>query len=198
MKAIGERMLWICSLVYTLTPAHPYTLTLTSSHPHTHIRTPLHHILTLTLTLSHPHSLTQSDFLLVMLKDMVQAYPELRVVLMSATIDTSLFAAYFDHAPVIEVMGKTFPVQGALLSYSIGNFFEGILVLRASAYLQILYFVEQLCVTPQLYCGAFVVFLNFPRWYQNLWNLWNLYPSKKDPGVWYWAIAWCTCVISWP
>ena len=60
----------------------------------------------------YTHTHTQSDFLLVMLKDMIRVYPDLRVILMSATIDTSLFASYFDHAPIIEVLGKTFPVQG--------------------------------------------------------------------------------------
>ncbi len=54
----------------------------------------------------------QSDFLLVVLRDMVRVYPHLKVVLMSATIDTSLFAAYFDHAPILEIVGKAFPVQG--------------------------------------------------------------------------------------
>lgn len=54
----------------------------------------------------------QTDFLLVVLRDVVQAYPEVRVVLMSATIDTSMFAEYFFNCPVIEVFGRTFPVQG--------------------------------------------------------------------------------------
>ena len=44
-----------------------------------------------------------SDFLLVLLRDMVHTYPELRVVLMSATIDTSLFSSYFGSCPVVEV-----------------------------------------------------------------------------------------------
>ena len=43
---------------------------------------------------------------------MVGTYPNLRVVLMSATIDTTLFSEYFNNAPVIEVQGKTFPIQG--------------------------------------------------------------------------------------
>ena len=43
---------------------------------------------------------------------MIQAYPSLKVVLMSATIDTNLFSEYFNKCPVIEVVGKTYPVQG--------------------------------------------------------------------------------------
>ena len=53
----------------------------------------------------------QSDFLLVILRDMVKTYPDLRVVLMSATIDTTLFSEYFGNCPVLEVEGRTFPVE---------------------------------------------------------------------------------------
>lgn len=57
----------------------------------------------------------QTDFLLVVLRDVVQVYPEIRVVLMSATIDTSMFREYFFNCPIIEVYGRTFPVQGKSL-----------------------------------------------------------------------------------
>ncbi|XP_062352992.1 ATP-dependent RNA helicase A isoform X2 [Cinclus cinclus] len=56
-----------------------------------------------------------TDFLLVVLRDVVQAYPEIRVVLMSATIDTSMFCEYFFNCPIIEVYGRTFPVQDYFL-----------------------------------------------------------------------------------
>uniref|UniRef100_A0A8C5S2R9 RNA helicase n=1 Tax=Laticauda laticaudata TaxID=8630 RepID=A0A8C5S2R9_LATLA len=52
-----------------------------------------------------------TDFLLVVLRDVVQAYPEIRVILMSATIDTSMFCEYFFNCPIIEVFGRTYPVQ---------------------------------------------------------------------------------------
>ncbi|XP_068095780.1 ATP-dependent RNA helicase A isoform X2 [Hyperolius riggenbachi] len=52
-----------------------------------------------------------TDFLLVVLRDVVQAFPEVRVILMSATIDTTMFCEYFFNCPVIEVFGRTFPVQ---------------------------------------------------------------------------------------
>jgi ATP-dependent RNA helicase A len=42
---------------------------------------------------------------------MIQIYPDIRVILMSATIDTSLFSEYFNNCPVIEVVGRTYPVQ---------------------------------------------------------------------------------------
>ncbi|KAL7386398.1 hypothetical protein ABVT39_007731 [Epinephelus coioides] len=52
-----------------------------------------------------------TDFLMVVLRDVVQAYPDIRIILMSATIDTTMFREYFFNAPIIEVFGRTFPVQ---------------------------------------------------------------------------------------
>lgn len=54
----------------------------------------------------------QTDFVLVILRDMVQAYPNLRVILMSATIDTQMFTEYFGNCPIVEIEGRSFPVQG--------------------------------------------------------------------------------------
>lgn len=42
---------------------------------------------------------------------MIHTYPDLRVILMSATIDTTLFSKYFNNCPVIEIPGRAFPVQ---------------------------------------------------------------------------------------
>jgi len=52
-----------------------------------------------------------TDFVMVVIRDMVHTYPDLRVVLMSATIDTSLFSRYFNDCPIVEVPGRAFPVQ---------------------------------------------------------------------------------------
>ncbi|XP_037079476.1 ATP-dependent RNA helicase A-like [Pollicipes pollicipes] len=52
-----------------------------------------------------------SDFILVVLRDMVRQYPDLRLILMSATIDTSLFIDFFGGCPVVEVPGRAHPVQ---------------------------------------------------------------------------------------
>lgn len=49
--------------------------------------------------------------MLIVLRDMIMLYPELRVILMSATIDTNLFTNYFGGCPVIKLEGRTFPVQ---------------------------------------------------------------------------------------
>lgn len=56
-----------------------------------------------------------TDFLLVVLRDMVHTYPDLRVILMSATIDTKLFTDYFNNCPLLEVPGRTFEVKQLFL-----------------------------------------------------------------------------------
>lgn len=62
----------------------------------------------------HSHFELQTDFVLVILRDMIQAYPNLRVVLMSATIDTQMFTEYFGNCPIVEIEGRSFPVQGKI------------------------------------------------------------------------------------
>ncbi|XP_070497606.1 dosage compensation regulator mle isoform X2 [Chironomus tepperi] len=60
-----------------------------------------------------------SDFIMVVLRDMVSTYPDLRVILMSATIDTTMFGDYFGNCPVIEVPGRAFPVKQYFLEDAI-------------------------------------------------------------------------------
>ncbi|XP_019699351.1 dosage compensation regulator isoform X2 [Harpegnathos saltator] len=52
-----------------------------------------------------------SDFIMVVLRDMIHMYPDLRLILMSATIDTTLFSDYFNKCPVIEIPGRAYPVK---------------------------------------------------------------------------------------
>ncbi|KAL0109421.1 hypothetical protein PUN28_014471 [Cardiocondyla obscurior] len=52
-----------------------------------------------------------SDFIMVVLRDMIHLYPDLRIILMSATIDTTLFSEYFNNCPVVEIPGRSYPVQ---------------------------------------------------------------------------------------
>ncbi|ORZ29494.1 P-loop containing nucleoside triphosphate hydrolase protein, partial [Catenaria anguillulae PL171] len=58
----------------------------------------------------HERSL-DSDFLLVMLRRLTATRPDLRIVLMSATMNESQFSAYFDRCPVLSIPGRTFPVE---------------------------------------------------------------------------------------
>ncbi|KEG10709.1 putative RNA helicase [Trypanosoma grayi] len=52
-----------------------------------------------------------TDFLLILLRDLIKRRADLKVVLMSATMDSGLFARYFGGAPIISIQGRTFPVQ---------------------------------------------------------------------------------------
>ncbi|CAN1277699.1 DExH-box ATP-dependent RNA helicase DExH1 [Linum perenne] len=50
------------------------------------------------------------DFLLIILRDLLPRRPDLRLILMSATINADLFSKYFGNAPTIHIPGFTFPV----------------------------------------------------------------------------------------
>ena len=58
---------------------------------------------------AHERSLN-IDFLLGYLKQLLPKRPDLKVVITSATIDPQRFAEHFD-APVVEVSGRTYPVE---------------------------------------------------------------------------------------
>lgn len=51
------------------------------------------------------------DFLLGVLHSLLHQRPDLRLVLMSATINIKLFSSYFNSAPVLQVPGRLFPIQ---------------------------------------------------------------------------------------
>ncbi|KAL3510671.1 hypothetical protein ACH5RR_030072 [Cinchona calisaya] len=51
------------------------------------------------------------DFLLIVLKDLLPRRPELRLILMSATLDAELFSSYFGRAPMLHIPGFTYPVR---------------------------------------------------------------------------------------
>ena len=59
---------------------------------------------------AHERSLN-IDFLLGYLKSLLPRRPDLKVVITSATIDTERFSRHFGEAPVIEVSGRTYPVE---------------------------------------------------------------------------------------
>ncbi|MFJ7248430.1 ATP-dependent RNA helicase HrpA [Kitasatospora sp. NPDC098652] len=65
---------------------------------------------TLIIDEAHERSLN-IDFLLGYLKQLLPRRPDLKVVITSATIDPERFARHFGDAPVIEVSGRTYPVE---------------------------------------------------------------------------------------
>ena len=65
---------------------------------------------TLIIDEAHERSLN-IDFLLGYLKQLLPKRPDLKVIITSATIEVERFSEFFDQAPVIEVSGRTFPVE---------------------------------------------------------------------------------------
>jgi ATP-dependent RNA helicase HrpA len=65
---------------------------------------------TLIIDEAHERSLN-IDFILGYLKQLLPKRPDLKVIITSATIDVTRFSAHFDDAPVIEVSGRTYPVD---------------------------------------------------------------------------------------
>ncbi|MFV0924415.1 ATP-dependent RNA helicase HrpA [Pseudomonas palmensis] len=59
---------------------------------------------------AHERSLN-IDFLLGYLKTLLPRRPDLKVIITSATIDLERFSRHFNDAPIIEVSGRTYPVE---------------------------------------------------------------------------------------
>ena len=65
---------------------------------------------TLIIDEAHERSLN-IDFLLGYLKQLLPRRPDLKVIITSATIDAERFSQHFNGAPVLEVSGRTYPVE---------------------------------------------------------------------------------------
>ncbi|EVU18891.1 type III restriction enzyme, res subunit, partial [Vibrio parahaemolyticus V-223/04] len=59
---------------------------------------------------AHERSLN-IDFILGYLKELLPRRPDLKVIITSATIDPERFSKHFNNAPIIEVSGRTYPVE---------------------------------------------------------------------------------------
>ncbi|XP_068608725.1 ATP-dependent RNA helicase DHX29 [Brachionichthys hirsutus] len=88
----------------------------------------------------------QSDFLLTILKDVVMRRSDLRLILMSATVDCDKFSNYFHRCPVISVPGRAFPVEVSHLEDIVEQ--TGYVLEKDSEYCQrILEDEEEVCVS---------------------------------------------------
>ncbi|MFI5506327.1 ATP-dependent RNA helicase HrpA [Mycobacterium sp. NPDC051804] len=65
---------------------------------------------TLILDEAHERSLN-IDFLLGYLRELLPRRPDLKLIVTSATIEPERFAAHFSGAPIVEVSGRTYPVE---------------------------------------------------------------------------------------
>jgi ATP-dependent helicase HrpA len=70
----------------------------------------LNHYDTIIIDEAHERSLN-IDFLLGYIKQLLPKRADLKVIITSATIDTDRFSSFFSNAPVIEVSGRTYPVE---------------------------------------------------------------------------------------
>ena len=61
----------------------------------------------------------ESDFLLIVLRKLMVQRPNLKVVLMSATVDAEQFSRYLGGAPIFNIPGRTFPVETKFLEDAI-------------------------------------------------------------------------------
>ncbi|RZS36557.1 ATP-dependent helicase HrpA [Herbihabitans rhizosphaerae] len=70
----------------------------------------LHQYDTLIIDEAHERSLN-IDFILGYLKQLLPRRPDLKVIITSATIDPERFSQHFGDAPIVEVSGRTYPVE---------------------------------------------------------------------------------------
>ena len=72
------------------------------------------------LILDEVHERTiDSDFLLIILRKLMDRRPALRVILMSATVNAKRFSDYLGGAPILNVPGRTYPVETRYLEDAI-------------------------------------------------------------------------------
>ncbi|KAK2582488.1 hypothetical protein KPH14_004791 [Odynerus spinipes] len=57
----------------------------------------------------------ESDLLLLLLKRVMMKRSDLKIILMSATLNTDIFSSYFGACPILSIPGKTFPVKQIFL-----------------------------------------------------------------------------------
>jgi len=55
------------------------------------------------------------DFLLVVLKQLIETNPHIKIILMSASVNALRFSQYFNNCPVINIEGRTYPVESFYL-----------------------------------------------------------------------------------
>jgi ATP-dependent helicase HrpA len=75
---------------------------------------------TLIIDEAHERSLN-IDFMLGYLKRLLPRRPDLKVIITSATIDPERFSRHFDGAPVIEVSGRSYPVELRYRPYGVDS-----------------------------------------------------------------------------
>ncbi|KAI6235846.1 hypothetical protein M3Y95_00094800 [Aphelenchoides besseyi] len=107
----------------------------------------------------HERNLT-GDLLVALMKLAAQRRPDLKLILMSATINLELFSSYFEDAPVVKVPGRLFPIEVhyiAVKEYDIEEKKKAV-KLDADPYLKILQSIDKKFPVDER--GDMLIFLN--------------------------------------
>jgi len=65
-----------------------------------------------------------TDVLFGLIKEMLPKRPEMKLIIMSATMDAKKFLAYFKGSPLLEVPGRMYPVEIFYTSHAEENYYE--------------------------------------------------------------------------
>ncbi|KAG1657328.1 putative ATP-dependent RNA helicase DHX34 [Nymphon striatum] len=98
------------------------------------------------------------DFLLGVLKCLIQQRKDIKIVLMSATINIELFVKYFNSAPVIQVPGRLFPIEMNYRPISVMEKGSKSVKIDPGPYVRILQLIDK--TIPESERGDLLVFLS--------------------------------------
>lgn len=104
---------------------------------------------------AHERSLN-IDFIMGYLKELLPKRPDLKIIITSATIDPERFSNHFDKAPIIEVSGRTYPVDVRYRPLNPDDADQDLDQLEG-----IFQAVDELCDEPGL--GDILIFMNGER-----------------------------------
>lgn len=104
---------------------------------------------------AHERSLN-IDFIMGYLKELLPKRPDLKIIITSATIDPERFSNHFDKAPIIEVSGRTYPVDVRYRPLNSDDADQDLDQLEG-----IFQAVDELCDEPGL--GDILIFMNGER-----------------------------------
>jgi ATP-dependent helicase HrpA len=125
---------------------------------------------------AHERSLN-IDFLLGMLQRLLTRRDDLKVIITSATIDTGKFSRNFNNAPIIEVSGRTYPVE---VRYRPPAVTEGE---EESSYVDRA--VEAVLELRRERAGDVLVFMPTERDIrETVESLTDAWQTRRDPSVW--------------
>ncbi|GFY57113.1 probable ATP-dependent RNA helicase DHX34 [Trichonephila inaurata madagascariensis] len=98
------------------------------------------------------------DFLLGIMKCLTIQRPDLKILLMSATINIELFSDYFNNCPVIQVPGRLFPIQVKYYPVSTEELKSSTGKLNPAPYIRVLNLIDQ--KYPEDERGDVLIFLS--------------------------------------